>query len=162
MPQHYVLVQCERASTDGLQVLLVLKDKPLWQRNRLNLIGGKIEPNEEPIDCAVRELKEETGLDAGSISYQGKMLAEDGIEIHCFFASLDDPHAEINPRDGETEQVAWYTLSDVILDKRLIPNLRVIIPLIHADSPKWIISDLPFSGESSTHTFSVTVPTYRS
>ncbi len=45
------------------RVLLILKNKPAWQKGKVNLVGGKIEPGEEPEQAAQRELKEETGLE---------------------------------------------------------------------------------------------------
>ena len=43
-------------------VLLIRKNKPEWQAGKLNGIGGKIEPGEQPFDAMVREFHEETGL----------------------------------------------------------------------------------------------------
>jgi len=42
-------------------VVLILKNKPDWQRGRLNGIGGKLEPGETPAACMAREWSEETG-----------------------------------------------------------------------------------------------------
>ena len=43
------------------RVALIRKNRPEFQRGRLNGIGGKIEENETPIDAMVREFWEETG-----------------------------------------------------------------------------------------------------
>jgi 8-oxo-dGTP diphosphatase len=43
-------------------VWLITKEKPNWQKGCLNGIGGKIEYNESPIECAIREIKEESGI----------------------------------------------------------------------------------------------------
>lgn len=42
-------------------VLLIKKNKPDWQKGKLNGVGGKIEI-ELPFDAMVREFKEETGI----------------------------------------------------------------------------------------------------
>ena len=34
-------------------------------------VGGKLEPGETPYDCAIREMREETGLTARSMDYRG-------------------------------------------------------------------------------------------
>ena len=47
----------------GDQVALVRKEKPAWQKGRLNAIGGKIESGETPADAMRREFLEEAGLD---------------------------------------------------------------------------------------------------
>lgn len=42
------------------KVLLVWKDRPTWQKGRLNGIGGHIEAGETPHEAMVREFEEET------------------------------------------------------------------------------------------------------
>ena len=48
---------------DGKRVLLIQKNRPLWQHSLFNGIGGAINKNELAIDAMKRESKEETGLD---------------------------------------------------------------------------------------------------
>ncbi|MBE7069748.1 MAG: NUDIX hydrolase [Ruminococcaceae bacterium] len=40
--------------------------------------AGKVEPGEDPLDCAAREITEETGFTAGKIEHVGKMTATPG------------------------------------------------------------------------------------
>lgn len=47
---------------DFQHVLLIQKQKPDWQKGRLNFPGGKTELGESPRDCVSREFEEETGL----------------------------------------------------------------------------------------------------
>lgn len=48
---------------DGNAVLLIKKTKPKWQVDKLNGVGGKIEPDDWSIESAmVREFQEETGI----------------------------------------------------------------------------------------------------
>jgi 8-oxo-dGTP diphosphatase len=42
-----------------------------YHLGKYNGIGGKIEPGESPEECAIREIKEETGLSAKSVHYRG-------------------------------------------------------------------------------------------
>lgn len=150
----YVVVLPIRWNGDGhgfadKNVLLVLKDKPAWQKGRLNLVGGKIEPGETPEQAAVRELKEESGLSAthdtdpdwGGPQVCGKILGVDCV-IYCLNCNVAiGPNTKISPREGETEHVAWYPWSTIKDDPRLMPNLRVIIPMLFMDSRGWILVD---------------------
>lgn len=43
-------------------VVLIRKTHPEWQAGKLNGIGGRIEPGEQPLQAMVREFEEETGV----------------------------------------------------------------------------------------------------
>ncbi len=45
------------------RVVLIQKEKPTWQKGRLNGVGGKMELGETPLQAMQREFREETGLD---------------------------------------------------------------------------------------------------
>lgn len=133
---------------DG-QVLLVLKDRPLWQKGRLNLVGGKVEKGETPFQTAIRELHEETGMVSDRIIPElcGAIKGDDFV-VWCFV--VDVSVKTIKPRKEETEKVDWYSL-DVFQDSRLMPNLKPIIPLLQMGLKGWVIEDQNISSE--THEF---------
>ena len=74
------------------RVLLVKKNRPEWQRGRLNGIGGKIEMGEFPEAAMARECLEETGL---TLDWERRGLLKgtnlDGrpFECHLFYAYSD-------------------------------------------------------------------------
>ena len=49
-------------SRDLDRVVLVLKDRPLWQAGCWNGLGGHIEPGESPAEAMAREMREEAGI----------------------------------------------------------------------------------------------------
>lgn len=55
--KRYVLGFCIDANLD---VLLIRKDRPEWQRGRLNGLGGHVEEGEAPSQAMQREFREET------------------------------------------------------------------------------------------------------
>lgn len=154
----YVIIDCKRNWMDFKpdSVLIVEKHRPEWQKGRLNLPGGKVEAKESPEMAAVRELREETGItEYNDVKVIGKIVDGDAI-IHCVQVELKTLLPKISPAAGETEQPIWTLWSTVRDDPRLIPNLRVIIPLMRAGVWFEITDEYRSKGEG-THTVSLTL-----
>jgi predicted NUDIX family NTP pyrophosphohydrolase len=123
-----VLVFRRRAG--GLEVLLVHPGGPFW-RNRddgaWTIPKGEIGDGEDPRTCALRELREETGLD-----YRGELIAlpsitqKAGKRVQAWAAESDfDPatltsntfEMEWPPKSGkrtafpEVDRAAWFDLA---------------------------------------------------
>jgi len=87
-----------------------------------NLPGGKIDPEEAPLEAILRELKEETGLDLCALETYYKdnlieeFIAEDSDGNICLtfmlFYSLPEDCVEVGEREGEGV-VAWKTWGDI-------------------------------------------------
>lgn len=135
-------------------VLLVRKNKPQWQVGRLNLVGGRIEEGETPTETAIRELQEEAGLEGIRPSVMGKIDAGDTI-IWCVYVEIRSD--ELSPRPEETELVEWASWMDAKNDSKLIPNLKLIIPLMEAGVEGWTIEDKDSSEGKGSHTLKVII-----
>jgi 8-oxo-dGTP diphosphatase len=68
---------------DG-QILLIRKKRGLGA-GKINAPGGRIEPGEEPHECAVRETSEEVGLTPLHVQSRGELHFQfaDGYSLHC-------------------------------------------------------------------------------
>ena len=68
---------------DG-QILLIRKKRGLGA-GKINAPGGRIEPGEEPHECAVRETSEEVGLTPLNVQNRGELHFQfaDGYSLHC-------------------------------------------------------------------------------
>jgi 8-oxo-dGTP diphosphatase len=66
------------------KILLIRKKRGLGA-GKINGPGGRIEPGEEPHECAVRETSEEVGLIPTSVQRRGELHFEfaDGYSLHC-------------------------------------------------------------------------------
>jgi ADP-ribose pyrophosphatase len=71
------------------RVLLVRQLRPAVGRELLELPAGIVEPGEEPIACALRELEEETGHTADQLEPLARFYTSPGFcteELHVFLA----------------------------------------------------------------------------
>jgi 8-oxo-dGTP diphosphatase len=78
--------------------------------------GGKVEDQESPLECAVRELREETGLNARHMTLRGlvtEVSPRDDYQWLLFIYVTNDPEGElIRCNEG---QLAWVDVNAVPL-----------------------------------------------
>lgn len=123
-------------------VALIRKNKPDWQRGKLNGIGGSVEDGETPDQAMVREFMEE----AGPIikTWECFCIVEyPALDCRVFFykAFLTD-EAEAKTVTSKTpEPVGWYFNPHWGQSwLNLIPNLRWLIPMALTDDKCNVIS----------------------
>ena len=85
-------------------------------KGKWNGLGGKCEPGEAPADCALREIREESGLAAGCLRFSGHILfpAFDGEnDWSVFLFRAFDPSGELlaDPPEG---RLAWIERGQVL------------------------------------------------
>jgi len=72
------------------QVLLIRQYRYAAEGYLYEIPAGRLDPNEDPRDCAVRELKEETGCSAAQVEHLFTMYTTPGFtdeKIHLFMAT---------------------------------------------------------------------------
>ena len=90
----------------------------------LELPAGTLEPGEDPLEAAHRELAEETGYRAGSMERLVQFVSSPGIlteQMHLFLASELSP-GPCQPEPGEEIQpriVAWDEVLSMARDGRI-------------------------------------------
>lgn len=110
---------------NGDLVALIQKNRPEWQKGKLNGIGGHIEDGESAEVAMVREFQEETGgwtLQSDWRKFALLTNAKKSVELHLF------TNRNVVPIKTTTdEMVAWYPVN--YLPDNIIPNLRWLIPM---------------------------------
>ncbi|HVO74972.1 MAG TPA: NUDIX hydrolase [Ignavibacteriaceae bacterium] len=84
-------------------VILISQFRYPLQKVLFELAAGKLEKGEDPFDCAVRELEEETGYKTSNIIKLGSIFTTPGFcteELHIYLAR-DLVQGEHNREEGE-------------------------------------------------------------
>lgn len=75
----------------GGQVLLIRKKRGLGA-GKVNGPGGRLEPGESPLACAIREVEEELGVVPDAPAHHGELSFQftDGYALHCHVFRSED------------------------------------------------------------------------
>lgn len=121
---------------DANKVALIRKQKPAWQKNLLNGIGGKIEKGETKFSAMVREFKEETGHSTTVIDWHPFATlrgdSSDGVfEVFCFWTTVNHLSSLNNPEAPQSgEWIEYILIFDIKHTRKdMIDNLSWLIGL---------------------------------
>lgn len=124
--------------TDGWRILTLQRSKETRCPMAWETVHGRIEPGEEPQQAAVREVREETGLEVTrlyNVCVQPFYLHRTcTVELAVVFAAFVDPAAAV--RLGEEHARSEWLVPDHALERFVWPReraaLRDILHLLRA------------------------------
>jgi NAD+ diphosphatase len=117
--------------TDPVVIMLVEHDgrlllgrRPGWAQSRYSILAGFVSPGETPEEAVVREVCEESGIEAYGPRYLASQPWPFPSSLMLGFEARSDGGAP-RARDGELEDVGWFTVADVLAAQREIGTLRL-------------------------------------
>ncbi|TML12528.1 MAG: NUDIX hydrolase [Actinobacteria bacterium] len=127
-PGAVVVVAIDR---EGM-LALVRQRREAVRKELLELPAGTLEDGESPLDCARRELEEETGLTGGSWRERTVFYTTPGFcreKMHLFFAEDVDAGISRPEADEQLELVSWPK-ADIESRLREIEDAKTLVGLL--------------------------------
>lgn len=131
---------------DGKTLMIHRNKRPDdFHLGKYNGLGGKLEPGETPEECALREVKEESGLTAGNPLLKGIItfpLFDGSDDWYVFVFEFRDFHGELRePAEGTLE---WIEDPE-LLDLPLWEGDRIFLPWL--DQEKFFSAKFYYSNK---------------
>lgn len=83
----------------------------LWEATA----GGSALIGESPLECALRELREETGIIATDLMEVGRVISKETQSIYVeFLCTTDWKKEEITLQEGETSNFKWVSRDELV------------------------------------------------
>ena len=99
------------ATTDDDKILLVEQYRKPVEENLLELPAGKLEANEDPLECAKRELIEETGYKAAFVEHLFSFYTTPGYSNEILHLYKADTLEEVGVDPDENEIIINHMIS---------------------------------------------------
>lgn len=129
----------------GVAVIPVDADGCVWcvrqfryafGQHMLEVPAGKLEPGEDPLDCAVRELSEETGFTAEHYTYLGALYPSPGYcleTLHLYLATGLTP-GKAHLDQGEFLDVERHSLDELaeLVLQNALPDAKTAMAVLKA------------------------------
>ncbi len=111
--------------TDGTYLLMQRSDSKhhggMWEATA----GGSALKGETPIECALRELREETGIEAEDLTELGRVVHHQNRAVYFEYLCVTDcPKTSIVLQEGETKAYKWVKRAELfaMTDDELVTN----------------------------------------
>jgi 8-oxo-dGTP diphosphatase len=103
-------------------IVLILKNRPEWQKGKYNFPGGHTEENEIGIDCIIREFREECNIITKDWIHIGNIKNKDNYIVEIFTLMQNFK----NIKTMTDEKIEIFNINN--LPTNIISNLNYLIP----------------------------------
>ena len=131
--------------SDSVSILPLDSEGNIWfvsqyrlgaEKELLELPAGVMESNEDPLECAHREIREETGMAAGAMVLLGKAYLAPGYctEAMYFYLARDLYKAPLGQDEDEFIEIQKIPAVDIatMIEKGLIQDSKTLAALMLA------------------------------
>jgi len=133
-PNEYVLgFLFEEEDLNHEFVVMIKKKKPIWQKDKLNGIGGHIKEGETPSQAMIREFSEETGVSVCNWAQFAFLTYHNGDKVWCFVTADTLALNMARTQDGENAEEIHSTSRTFLRDRaKVLPNINWLIEMARA------------------------------
>jgi ADP-ribose pyrophosphatase len=130
--------------TDADEIVLVKQFRKPFECETLEIPAGKKDKDEEPLSCAERELKEETGITAKSITFLADMYPSPGYtdEIVHIYKAEGLTYGDMCTDEDEFIEVLRYPMVEAVkmIKSGQIKDAKTIIAIMMAANERLILN----------------------
>lgn len=109
----------------GNKVVVTKYKKGNKKEGYYDIPGGKIEEGEIPKQTAIREMKEETGIDIKNLKYKGIMTIEYPNRKFIFDTFISDEY-EGNSQEFEENTSEWIEINQLLQKEKILSNIILL------------------------------------
>lgn len=105
--------------TDGTYLLMKRDPRKIYGGMWEATAGGSALAGETPAGCAVRELREETGIAAADLAEVGTVIDRDAHAVYVEFLCVTDwDKGAVTLQEGETVDFRWVSREELLAMKK--------------------------------------------
>ena len=109
----------------GNEVVVIKYKNGNRREGYYDIPGGKIEKNELSNQTAIREMKEETGMDVKNLQYKGIMTIEYPDRIYIFDIFIAKEYGG-EPQNSLENTSEWITINKLLQSEKILSNIMIL------------------------------------